>query len=490
MSFTEIMLPLLPETVLVCTALAMLGIAALKRASTTKEGVNAWMAAMGVLLAGLAAWFMPDSAPSTPLLVSDSLASTVRGAVLGCGLIAVLLPAAAGEIRHRAEYRALMLFALTGLLLAVRTNHLLMMFVALELASLTQYLLTGFSRSARASEAALKYFLFGAVSASFLLFGLSLVYGAGHTLDFIALQSVSQSPMLIVGLAMALVGLGFKLAAVPFHAWAPDVYQGASAPVVALVAGASKIAGAAILLRFLAVGFPGHAGSASWGGMLAGWSPWLAVLAVASMVAGNILALAQNSVRRLLAYSAIANTGYFFVPLASGSEEAISGALFYVTVYAVATLGALAVTSGVERANGQDSREAFAGLIKRSPMQAVALLICLASLAGVPPLAGFIGKFTMFSQTLKSGMSHGNAGLAWLVAIAVAMSALSLYYYLLVLKQAFASSAEAQHAATLPLGHRLAILLPSAVLLLIGLFPSLLLSPISSAVRALLDGPS
>lgn len=479
---------LLPEAVLVVTALALLGIAVgTERRTGDPFSVRACtvIAATGIILAAIALTRVPSETAGTPLILMDPVSRMFKGVVLGLGLLAVLLPPAHKEIRQTGEFFALMLFALTGLLLTTGTNHLLFLFVALELASLSLYLLAGFSRSARAAEASLKYFLFGGVSAAFLLFGLSLIYGFSHaaTLTDVALALKSGvSPLAMTGLVMVLVGLGFKLAAAPFHYWAPDVYQGAPATSVALVSAASKVVGLVVLVRFLMIGFHAAGGSAAWGAMSAGWSLWLAVLAAVSIVFGNVLALAQTSVRRLLAYSAVANTGYLLVGICSNGGASVGASLFYVVVYGLATLGALAVTAAVERNHGNDSPQAFAGLVHRSPLQAVALFIFMASLAGIPPLAGFVGKFAIFSSALAGTMKDGNAGIAWLVGLASVMSAVSLYYYLSILKQAFVKDSNEESPILLPLGHALVVGIPAVVLVILGLFPALLLEPISKAV--------
>ena len=483
---------LMPEAVLVISALAMLGVTLAVEARTGKPACSCLtisIAATGIVLALVALFQVPMQAGSgTPLVAVDGLAQIFKGVVLCLGLLAVLLPPAKGEIANPGEFHALMLFALTGLILAAGTNHLLFLFVSLELASLSLYLLAGFSRSARASEASLKYFLFGGVSAAFLLFGLSLIYGFSQSamLSVIAAKVAAEpgSVLAIAGLVMVLVGLGFKLAAVPFHYWAPDVYQGAPATSVALVSAASKVVGMVVLVRFLMIGFHAASGSAAWGGMTAGWSMWLAILAAVSMIFGNVLALAQTSVRRLLAYSAVANTGYLMVGICANGPSAAGAALFYVVVYGMATLGALAITAAVERDRGNDSPSAFAGLIHRSPLQAVALLIFMTSLAGIPPLAGFVGKFAIFSAAMAETAKGGSNGLAWLVGLAAIMSAISLYYYLSVLKQAFVRDGPdggTGEAAMSP-AHVLAIGLPAVILVVLGLFPALLLEPITLAV--------
>jgi NADH-quinone oxidoreductase subunit N len=287
---------------------------------------------------------------------------------------------------------------------------------------------------------------------------------------------------------MVIVGLGFKLAAAPFHYWAPDVYQGAPATSVALIAAASKAVGVVVMVRLLLMGFEAAAGAALWGGMKPGWSLWLGVLAAVSMVFGNVLALAQTSVRRLLAYSAVANTGYLLVALAANGETAASAALFYVVVYGLATFGALAITAAVERDRGDDSLGSFAGLVHRSPLQAVALLVFITSLAGIPPLAGFVGKFAMFGAAVSVSATQGSAGLVWLVGLGAIMSAISLYYYLMVLKQAFVREAAVGTPVQLHWAHRFAMLVPAVLLVALGLFPALLFSPVAKALAETLRG--
>ena len=497
MNYSTLFIQLLPEAVLVATALVLLGAAVASEAKLGRPLANSTasgIAAIGAILAALAMFCIPAEADSgTQLIVIDPLARMFKSLVLGLGLLAILLPPARREIRNPGEFFALMLFALTGLLLTTGTNHLLFLFVALELASLSLYLLAGFPCTARTAEASLKYFLFGGVSAAFLLFGLSLLYGFSHaaTLPELAekLAADPSSPLAIAGLVMVVAGLGFKLAAVPFHYWAPDVYQGAPATSVALVSAASKAVGMVVLVRFLMIGFYAASGSAAWGGMVAGWSVWIGVLAAVSMIFGNVLALAQTSVRRLLAYSAVANTGYLLVGVSANGKAAAGAALFYVVIYGLATLGALAVTAAVERDRGNDKSASFAGLVQREPLQAMALLVFLASLAGIPPLAGFAGKFALFSAAMAESTAGGQPGLTWLVGLAAVMSAVSLYYYLVVLKQAFVKdSDDVGEGSALSPGHAVAVGVPAVALVVLGLFPALLLDPITTAVIATLGG--
>lgn len=496
MNYTTLLLQLLPEAVLVITALVVLGVAVATEAKHKRPisiDLCIALSALGIAVAGFALYRCPAGIDSgSTMIVMDPLARLFKSLVLMLGLLAVLLTPAKNEIRHPGEFYAVLLFGLVGLLLTVGTNHLLFLFVALELASLSMYLLAGFSGTRRATEASLKYFLFGGVSAAFMLFGLSLIYGFCPALTFAAIDRALTAgplpPYAVAGLLMVLVGLGFKLAAAPFHYWAPDVYEGAPATSVGLIAAASKAVGVLVMVRLLLFGFEAAGGSALWGAMKPGWTVWLGALAAVSMLWGNLLALAQTRVRRLLAYSAVANTGYMLVALAANGEKAAGTALFYVVVYALATFGALAVTAGVERDRGDDSLGSFAGLVHRSPLQALALLVFLTSLAGIPPLAGFVGKFAMFSEAVAASATQENTGLVWLVVLGALMSAVSLYYYLLVLKQAFVRDAATTAPVELHWAHRLGMLVPAVLVVLLGLFPSLLFAPVAKALELTLLG--
>lgn len=496
MNYSTLTLQLLPEIILVVSALILLAVSVAVHSRGRGEmpsQLSMMIAVLGVLGAAVAMALQPccmDSA--SPMLDTGGLSRLFKAVVLGLALPAVMLPPARREFAQPGEFHALMLFAITGLLLTVGASHFLVLFVALELASLSLYMLAGFSRTTRAAEASMKYFLFGGVSAAFFLFGISWLYGFSHDLSFAgigrAVDAAPLPPFAVIGLILVIVGFGFKLAAAPFHFWAPDVYQGAPATPVALIAAASKAVGVVVLARLLMTGFEAAAGSAHWDGMQSGWSLWLAALAALSIVTGNLLALAQQSVRRLLAYSAVANTGYILVGLAANGPDAFAASLFYVVVYGLATLGALAVAAAVERDRGSDMMSSFAGLVHRAPGLALAMLVCLASLAGIPPLAGFIGKFAIFSSAMAASSTTTTPGLTWLVALGAIMSAVSLYYYLLVLKQIFVhgSSGEPIPADSacqaIPVSHGFAVAVPALLLVALGIFPSLLLHPITLAI--------
>jgi NADH-quinone oxidoreductase subunit N len=363
------------------------------------------------------------------------------------------------------------------------TQEILMIFVALETASLSLYAMAGFARHDRLSaEAALKYFLIGAMSSAFMLFGLSLVYGlTGETsLSGIASKLHGEmSPLLMLALAMVLIGLGFKIASAPFHIWAPDVYQGAPLPTASLIASGSKIAGFFLLMQVVQIGFSGHSGDGAWRHFATGWVPILVAMAVLSMIVGNLAAIAQRSVRRLLAYSAIAHAGYILIGIAANNADGRLAALYYMATYALTAVGAFGVVAIVMEKCGGDSLESFAGLSQRAPLVSWCMLVFMLSLAGIPPLAGFFGKFYLFVAAIKA--DPNNLGLLWLVILAIAMSAVSLYYYLLVLKQIFVADPKENGGPMpiLPATQWMLVFLALAVVLM-GCMPDLLLSKFSA----------
>jgi NADH-quinone oxidoreductase subunit N len=408
--------------------------------------------------------------------------------------------------RHIGEYVSVVLMAASGGLIVVAAQDLLVIFIGLELMSLGLYILTAFNKSSsKSAEAALKYYLFGGMSAAFLLFGFSYIYGlSGSTnLYWIGGQIAfsGPSPLLYVAWICIVAGLGFKIAAVPFYLWAPDTYEGAPAPAAAFIASVSKVASFGLLMTF----------STYWlmpGGPISGqrdviehllqgfyraWQPLalvLLVIAAASMVVGNLAALAQVSVRRLLAYSAIAHAGYILLGVAVkptytgqltafhflldsylGTSRTFFAVLYYIVTYGLTTIGAFSVVAVVERATGSDRLDSFLGLHKRNPLLAAVLGVLFLSLAGIPPLVGFWAKFNLFAAVL--GVSAGPVPFA-LVALAVAMSVVSLYYYLQVLKRAYVMPAIDEtpikaHPVTLGV-----LLLIAAAVVVLGCFPALL----------------
>jgi NADH-quinone oxidoreductase subunit N len=415
------------------------------------------------------------------MLVVNPLSQLMQIALLVLAILVLLFVSSARFTTHVGEYCALILFATTAMMLLVSTQNLLVIFLTIEFLSLSLYILTAFDKQSRSSaEAGLKYFLFGGMSAGILLFGMSLLYGLSGSLELariaVAVKASPGDPLLTLAIVMVLAGLGFKIAAAPFHMWAPEVYQGAPTCSAALVASSSKVASFFVLFVLFSVGMTGAAGRAAWGNQSAGWVPLVALLAVVSMLWGNLAAIAQSSVRRLLAYSAIGHAGYMLIALAVHTEQSLGALVYYVITYALATVGAFGVLAALEDEK-VDSIADFAGLAKRAPDLSFCLLIFLLSLAGIPPLAGFFGKFYVFVSALNSG------GL-WLVLLALAMSVVSFYYYLKVLKQAYVSEPVAGATAIrVPATTRVALWATAALVVVLGCLPDLLLNRIATALH-------
>jgi NADH-quinone oxidoreductase subunit N len=472
-----------PEAALVVGALAVLGIdlsVLRKGALETRLRVAAAVGALAVAAAFVLTARVGAVGPVFGgVLTLDPLAVAVRLGVLGLALLTLGIATGAPTPRNPAEYVAVMLFATVGFTLMGAAQQLLLAFLALELASLSLYVLAGFDKTRpESAEAALKYFLFGGMSAAFLLFGFSLLYGLTGSIE---LRQIAQglafqgmSPLLVVALVMVLVAFGFKAAAAPFHLWAPDAYQGAPTPSAALIASASKLAGFALFVRLLWPGLGGAAGEVGTIYGRTGWLPVVALLSGASLLLGNFVALAQTNVRRLLAYSAIAHAGAMLLGVIAAGSAGPVPLFYYVSTYGIAAAGAFGVIAVVERSGACQRITDLAGLHKRSPLLAVCLLVFILSLAGIPPLAGFFGKFAVFAAALKIGGVAGPAG--WLTMLAILLSAVALYYYLIVLKQALvAAPAPGAKEIDVPPAAALTLIAAATLLVLFGVFPSLLL---------------
>ena len=481
--YLDLLHAMLPEASLVIGALIVLGLdltIGRRQGAAVRQRTSTFIGLIAVIAAAYHAF---DAGMVGPvfggMLMLDNLASATRiGALVLAGLTLALLPGVA-RVRHPAEYVAVILFATTGFTLMAAAHQLLVAFLALELASLSLYVLAGFDQTRpESAEAALKYFLLGAVSAAFLLFGFSLLYGLTGSLAFdeIALQLRVQpmTSLLVVALVMILVAFGFKAAAAPFHLWAPDVYQGAPTSSAALIASASKLAGVTLFLRLLWTGMGPAAGSVATVQGRPGWLPIVALIAAASLLLGNFAALAQTNVRRLLAYSAIAHAGVMFIGVIIAGRAGPGPLFYYAATYGVATVGAFGVIAVAERAGGCQRLTDLAGLHRRSPLLAGCLMVFVLSLAGIPPLAGFFGKFVVFTAALQINGVAGVAG--WLAVLAIAMSAVALYYYLFLLKQALVLEPAAEAAPiNVPTSAGLTLVLAAGLLLVLGVWPSALL---------------
>jgi NADH-quinone oxidoreductase subunit N len=413
---------------------------------------------------------LPDS-----MFVVTPLTQVVQAALLVLAFFTILLARESRFTSHIGEYVALILFATVAMMFLVATQNLLLIFVALEFLSLSLYILAGFDKSSRqSSEAALKYFLFGGMSAGFLLFGMSLLYGVSGSIELpriaAAVSGPQLDPLLLVAIVMVAIGFGFKVAAAPFHLWAPDAYQGAPTVSAGFIASSSKVASFFVFAQVATLALLPAAGSGAYHAYAPGWVPVLAVLAAVSMIVGNLAAIAQTSLRRLIAYSAIGHAGYMLLGVIAHTPQSLGALVYYVITYALASVGAFGVLGALE-AEGIDRIEDLRGLSRRAPGLAFCLLIFLLSLAGIPPLAGFFGKFYLFAAALYA---EPHLGLLWLVLLAVAMSAVSLYYYLRVLKHAYvAEDSDDAPLRVAPLT-RIAVALLAALVVLFGCVPELL----------------
>ena len=508
MSYLELLKLASPEAVVVVTALVVLAIGLATGRATSGVTVStaqaqqpaadtaaatdrcSLIAALGLIIAIGAVLLLPHNAALFGgTLVITPLTSLFKIICIGLAFFAVLLTKPEKSLRHPGEYLAILLLATVGLMLLVGSEELLIIFIGLELLGLSLYVMAAFDKTdIRSAEAGLKYFLFGSISSAFTLFGISLVYGMSGTTSLVAisqkLATASVQPVLAVGIVMTLIGFAFKIAAAPFHLWAPDAYQGAPVPSAAFIASGSKVASFVVLGRIVLVGFAPVHGSANWHAMAAGWSPVLAILSALSILVGNLVALAQQNVRRLLAYSAVAHGGYTLIGLVAGGRDGFSAALFYTTIYAITLVGAFGVVAVVRRETGGDNFSNFSGLYSRSPLLAGCMAIFMLSLAGIPPLAGFFGKFYLFSVALHADAGHG---LLWLVAVALFGSLISLYYYLIVLKVIFvdaSSSITAGPLEALPsnLLQQITIGVLAALILLLGIMPNALAGRILAAM--------
>ena len=482
----------LPAIILVATALLVMAADLLVlrlRPLRTRSTIAALAASVGCILAIVAVIHAPlHSDFAGGMLLASPFIGIVQMALLVLTIFTLLLFADSEFTPHVGEFVLLILIATAGMLFLVATHDLLVIFISLELLSLSLYILAAFNKQSLQSwEAALKYFLFGGMSAAFLLFGFSLLYGFSNSTGLsqiaAAIHGRTLDPLLIIAIVTVAIGLGFKVAAAPFHFWAPDVYQGAPAPSASFIASGSKVASFFVLFQIAAIGLAGAAGTAALPYPVRGWVPVIAILAVLSMLLGNFVAIVQTSLRRLLAYSAIAHAGYMLLAVVAHTPQSLASLLYYVITYALATVGAFGVVSVVENSRGNDRLSNFEGLGQQAPALSLCLAIFILSLAGIPPLAGFFGKFYLFAAVLQS--TPGSMSLLWLVVLAIGMSAVSLYYYLRVLKQVFvAPPADNSDEFRVPAITQIAVALLALAVLVLGCAPQLLTGPLQRAIQA------
>ena len=507
--YFQLFLNLLPDVALVMTAFAVLAadFAVLRhRDPASRFRMLGWLTASGLAVAGAMLLFQlvriqANGAYVAPLrtVVLDPLTVFFMIVIAVVTLVTVFISMEYPFTTHVGEYYAVLLLGALGMNFLVASEDLIAIFVSLELLSVCLYILAAFHKGMlRSAEGGLKYFMFGALSSAFMMFGLAWIYGLTGSTSLVDVgKAVTElagnglhgnGAMLGLALIFMLAGFGFKIAVAPFHQWAPDAYEGAPAPAAAFIASGSKVASFFILVKVLFIGFAGAHGSAAWGAFNSGWIAIVATLAAVTLVVGNMAAIAQRNVKRLLAYSAIAHAGYILTGLAAANVFGAASVFFYVIVYAFTNLGAFGVVAALSARVGGDDFKDFAGIYRRAPGLTFLMLLFVLSLAGVPPLGGFFGKFYLFTAALDSDPE--NLGLLWLVTLGIAMSAVSLYYYLVLLKTMYVAEPSAETSAVTgriratSSSMNFALLISLAVVLWTGFDPQQLLGWLQKFIEA------
>jgi len=476
---------ILPELVLTAGALLVLiADVALSRSSrpgktTPHGGALAWLtlAVIGATLASLVPFAGTRVEVAHGLIAVDRFALFFKIVFLTAAAMTVLMSIRYLEVEGAApgEYYFLVLCATLGMMIMAGGIDLITIFIGLETMAISFYILTGFIKpNQRSNEAAIKYFLLGAFSLGILLYGMSIMYGLSGTTALRVMAPVfigqERDPRLVLAVILVVAGVGFKIAAVPFHMWAPDVYEGAPTPITAFLSVGSKAASFAMLLRIFLEGLPSSSPD---------WKVLFAVLSVVTMTVGNLAALTQTNIKRMLAYSSIAHAGYMLMGVVAGTSRGVAAMLIYILVYSFMQLGAFAVVVLLRRRDvvGDELKD-FSGLSFRSPFAAFAMLLFMLSLGGIPPTAGFMGKFWLFGAAI-------DAGYVWLAVIAVLNSAISLYYYIRLVvfmylkKEAMGSEPIAGPSLTF------ALAVAVAATIVLGIYPRLLFEVAEASARTL-----
>ena len=433
MQHLSVYAPVLPEIVVAVGAMGLLMYGAFRKDTPRGDFVTAWLA-IGVLLVAAVLIIAGGTGREVVFdgaFIVDDFARFMKLLVIG-GAVLVMIMSCANLERQGLlsfEYSVLFLLAVVGMMLMISAGDLIALYLGVELQSLSLYVIAAIQRDqVRSSEAGLKYFVLGALSSGMLLYGASLIYGFTGSVDFGVIASVGQGESaagnigLTVGLVFLLVGIAFKISAVPFHMWTPDVYQGAPTPVTAFLAAAPKLAAMALLMRVVFTAFPGIAPQ---------WQQIIIFLSIASMLLGAFAAIGQSNIKRLMAYSSIGHIGYALVGVAANNEVGMQAVLIYLSIYLFMTLGAFACILSMRTKNGMlEEIDSLSGLAKTNLPLAFVLAMILFSMAGIPPLAGFFAKFYVFSAAIK-------ADLLPLAIIGVLSSVVAAYYYLRVIKVMF-----------------------------------------------------
>ncbi len=466
------LIPATPEIFLVLVGVTLI----IVDLFVSHKQVLSWISAIGIFITMLLLLSNPGGPAFSGMFVADGYSLFFKLVCLIGVLFTVFLSPRYLELEdiHPGEYYALLIFSVVGMMFMASATDLIVLYTGLELMALSVYCLAGLLKAdTRSNEAAIKYFLMGAFSSAILLYGVSLLYGLTGTTSLITLTH--QLPVQLVGnhalmlaIGLILVSLFFKVAAAPFHMWTPDVYEGAQTSITAFMSVAPKAAGFAILGRVLLMGFPEFH---------ADWGPLVAAIALLTMAVGNIVAISQQSIKRMLAYSSIAHAGYALLGILAGTSEGLSATMNYMLVYAFMNMGAFAVVILLAaRGERRENLEDYKGLAKTNPLLAAVMLLFMFSLIGIPPTAGFIGKFYLMIAAI-------NAGYTWVVVGAVMFSAISAFFYLRVVRYMYMHEPATEFRAVLSPGITAALILAAGGVLGLGILPE---STLQFASRSLI----
>jgi NADH-quinone oxidoreductase subunit N len=477
---------LAPEITLVVSAVVIILLDLLLE----RKGMLAWLSLAGLVVAAgfaLGLWWGGPSSGFNGMLVVDGPAIFFKFIfIVAAGLVVLSSTDYVARFhRFQGEYYALILLSASGMMLMAATREFLSIYISLELTSISLYVLAGFLKDEKSSEAGLKYLLLGAIASAVLLYGIALVFGIAGTTSLTAiaehirtlsLPGLVSHPALLIGIILIAAGLGFKIASVPFQMWVPDVYEGAPTPVTAYLSVASKAAGFAVLMRifFTAFGPPLE--------ISIGWGLLLALLSLLTMTVGNVVAIAQSNIKRMLGYSSIAHAGYLMIGLAAmglasaGDVWSRSGVLFFLASYTFANLGAFTAIIAISNKTGSDDIADFSGMVRRAPFLTLGMSLCLISLLGLPPTAGLIAKVYIFNAAVQQGLT-------WLVVIAVINSVISAFYYMRVVKIMWLGAPLDEGKVPSSGRLRTALAISCLGVLLLGILPGAFIRLAESAVK-------
>jgi NADH-quinone oxidoreductase subunit N len=466
--------PAYPEMLLAIGAIVLLLVGVV--INKERSPLISYLAVVLLAAVALLVMFQPvDGVIFNGVFIADGFARYMKVLVLGGSAFALLLslPNAVENGTHKFEYAILVLLATLGMMMMVSANDLMSLYVGLELQSLALYVVAAFDRdNAKSTEAGLKYFVLGALSSGMLLYGCSLIYGFTGTVAFAGIAKATQGGAgigLIFGMVFLFAGLCFKVSAVPFHMWTPDVYEGAPTPVTAFFAAAPKIAAIALFIRVAVGAFPG---------IVPQWQQILVFVSIASMALGAFAAIGQRNIKRLMAYSSIGHMGFALIGLAAGTADGVQGVLIYMAIYLAMTLGTFCVILAMRRPDGAvENISDLAGLARTNPALAFFLAMLLFSLAGIPPLAGFFAKYYVFLAAIK-------ANLFTLAVIGVLASVVGAYYYLMIIKTMYFDE-PAPGFVPMPVELKAVLGVTGLFNLLYFVYPAPLLTAASAAARSL-----